>query len=131
MRAIVTTVGADAKGRGMDKRRQKVDSAAEDALRQRFYSAILAGRLSVGEAVRQMRRISRLTQPEFATHRGISVQALRQIEADTGNPTVATLNKIASVFGLEVGFVRRQRDQAGASPQRTAGTDGASQELQE
>ena len=52
-----------------------------------------------------MRKISRLTQPEFAAHRGISAQALRQIENGTGNPTIATLNKISAIFGLQVGFV--------------------------
>jgi|OpeIllAssembly_1097287.scaffolds.fasta_scaffold1037309_2 DNA-binding XRE family transcriptional regulator len=102
----VTPAGACVKGRGVDKRRQEPNPAAEAALRRQFYDRVLAGTLSLGEAVRQMRRISRLTQPEFASNRGVSVQALRQIEAGTGNPTVATLNKIASVFGLEVGFVR-------------------------
>lgn len=106
MRMTDTTAGAGAKGRGVDRRRQKPDPVAEAALRRQFYDRVLAGTLGVGEAVRQMRRISRLTQPEFARNRGISVQALRQIEAGTGNPTVATLNKIADVFGLEVGFVR-------------------------
>lgn len=52
-----------------------------------------------------MRHISGLTQPEFARHRGISVQALRQIESGQANPTVATLNAIAQVFGLKAGFV--------------------------
>jgi transcriptional regulator with XRE-family HTH domain len=52
-----------------------------------------------------MRHLSGLTQPQFARHRGISVQALRQIESGTGNPTVKTLDAIAGVFGLRVGFV--------------------------
>lgn len=52
-----------------------------------------------------MRKISRLTQSEFAKHRGISVQALKQIEAGTANPTVATLERIADIFGLKIGFV--------------------------
>ena len=54
-----------------------------------------------------------LTQPEFAAHRGISVQALRQIESGRGNPTVETLDKIVAVFGLQVGFVPRRRGDAG------------------
>lgn len=56
-----------------------------------------------------MRQASRLTQPEFAKHRNISVAALRQIETGSGNPTMETLNKIASIFGLEVGFVPKRR----------------------
>jgi len=52
-----------------------------------------------------MRKLSKLTQPEFAKHRGISTAALRQIESGAGNPTVETLNKVVQVFGLHVGFV--------------------------
>ena len=53
-----------------------------------FYKAVVSGDLTVSQAVAAMRKISRLTQPEFAAHRGISVQALRQIENGTGNPTL-------------------------------------------
>lgn len=66
---------------------------------------LAAGLIEIGEAVRRMRHISGLTQPEFARHRGISVQALRQIESGQANPTVATLNAIAEIFGLKTGFV--------------------------
>lgn len=75
-----------------------------------LYAGLADGSLELGDAVRRMRHISGLTQPEFARHRGISVQALRQIESGKGNPTVATLNAIAGVFGLKVGLVpARQR----------------------
>jgi len=67
MRMTVTPAGACVKGRGVDKRRQEPNPAAEAALRRQFYDRVLAGTLSLGEAVRQMRRISRLTQPEFAS----------------------------------------------------------------
>lgn len=89
----------------MDRRRKYVDPEVDRQLRDAFYGAVANGSMSVGEAVATMRRISKLTQPEFARHRGISVQALRQIEADKGNPTIDTLNKVASIFGLKVGFV--------------------------
>jgi DNA-binding XRE family transcriptional regulator len=89
----------------MDKR-QKIRPTADEARQRRddFYAAIRSDGLSIQEAVIAMRKMSRLTQPEFAKHRGISVQALRQIESGTGNPTVETLNKVAAVFGLRVGF---------------------------
>lgn len=90
----------------MDKRIKSKPSADEQMeRREKFYASIRKGELSIAEAVIAMRKISRLTQPEFAKHRGISVQALRQIEGGTGNPTVETLNKIASIFTLQVGFV--------------------------
>ena len=92
----------------MDKRLGASDPARDLAQRDAFYEQVLAGRLTLGQAVAAMRRLSKLTQPEFASHRGLSVQSLRQIESDKGNPTIATLNKISAIFGLEVGFVRRK-----------------------
>ena len=77
---------------------------AQEQLRQ-LYRDLAAGQVEIGEAVRRMRHISGLTQPEFARHRNISVQALRQIETGKANPTVTTLDNIASIFGLKTGFV--------------------------
>lgn len=95
----------------MDKRRKNFDSEAERELRAQFFDDIKAGNLSLGNAVREMRRLSRLTQPEFAKHRDISLGSLRQIEAGEGNPTIETLSKIGSIFGLEVNFtIRRKKD---------------------
>ncbi len=99
----------------MDKRLKNHDRALDMELRESLYKGLIAGELSLGEAVRRMQKISKLTQPEFAAHRGISVQALRQIQSDAGNPTVETLNKIASIFGLEVGFVPKRKRQGAES----------------
>lgn len=92
----------------MDRRRKHINQDAERELRAQFFADIESGNISLADAVRRMRRLSRLTQPEFAKHRKISVGALKQIEAGEGNPKLETLNKIAEIFGLEVGFVRRQ-----------------------
>jgi transcriptional regulator with XRE-family HTH domain len=91
----------------VDKRRKRTDAEIERRLRNEFHAAVGKGNLSIGQAVAAMRRISKMTQPEFAKHRGLSVQSLRLIEADKANPTIETLQKIASIFGLEVGFVRK------------------------
>jgi DNA-binding XRE family transcriptional regulator len=94
----------------MDKRIKKpVPPELAAQRRDQFYADIATNALTIAEAVAAMRKISRLTQPEFARHRGISVQALKQIEAGTANPTVATLEKIADIFGLEIGFVPRKK----------------------
>ena len=53
--------------------------------------------------------MTRLTQAEFAEHRGISLATLKQIEAGKANPNMETLNRIASIFGLEAGFRRKPR----------------------
>lgn len=94
----------------MDKRRRATpDRELESQIRTAFYAAVSSGSLSVGQAVAAMRRISRLTQPEFAKRRGLSLRGLRLIEADKANPTVETLNKIVDIYGLQVGFVPRGR----------------------
>ena len=101
----------------MDKRlKSKPSTDAQMARRDRFYASIRRGELSIAEAVVAMRKMSQLTQPEFAKHRGISVQALRQIESGTGNPTVETLNKIASIFTVQVGFCIPPDGAVGGAP---------------
>lgn len=94
----------------MDKRVKKpVPPDVAVTRREKFYADIANGSLTIPEAVVAMRKISRLTQAEFAKHRGVSVQSLKQIEAGTANPTVDTLQKISGIFGLEIGFVAKGR----------------------
>jgi DNA-binding XRE family transcriptional regulator len=93
----------------MDKRRKPV---SKDMLRQQrdeLYAAIERGELSLQDAVKRMRAITCMTQPEFAAQRGVSVKVIKEIERGIGNPTVNTLNQIADIFGLEVAFVRKDR----------------------
>lgn len=96
----------------MDKRRTRSDAARELQLRDALYRAIASGSMTTGQAVAALRRISKLTQPEFAKHRNLSVQSLRLIEADKANPTIDTLNKVAGIFGLQVGFVPKNSQRA-------------------
>ena len=91
----------------MDKRPNRTVAEIGRRVRADFYAAVVKGSMSIGQAVVAMRRISKMTQPEFAAHRGLSVQSLRLIESEKANPTIETLQKIASIFGLEVGFVRK------------------------
>jgi DNA-binding XRE family transcriptional regulator len=91
----------------MDRRRKHFDDEAERALRDAFYQEIASHQLSIPAAVKVMRRLSRLTQAEFAKHRGISLVTLKQIESGKGQPKVETLNKVGDIFGLEIAFVPR------------------------
>lgn len=107
----------------MSARSKGSDPSSKLASQAETYRAVLAGELTLGQAVASLRKLSGLTQPQFAKHRGISLQALRQIEQETGNPTVQTLERIAGVFGLRVGFVRaakRPLVPAGSSSERAA-----------
>ena len=92
----------------MDKRIKHRHPEREAEWRRALFEGVMNNRLSVPDAVRLMQKVSRLTQVEFAAHRGVSVRVLKEIIAGTANPTVQTLNKIADIFGMEVGFVAKQ-----------------------
>lgn len=93
----------------MDKRLKPGDRDVERQLVNDFFLKFDESQISIGDAVKAMRRISRLTQPEFAKHRGVSLLTLRRIEAGHHSANMATLNKIADIFGLEVGFVKKSK----------------------
>jgi DNA-binding XRE family transcriptional regulator len=90
----------------MDKRKNPPAKDALLAQRIAFYDDIAAGKLSLQAAVKTMRAISGMTQPEFAANRGVSVRVIKEIESGKGNPTVRSLNQIAQIFALEVTFRR-------------------------
>lgn len=89
----------------MPRNPPRPDAAQARAQLDALYSGLARGEIDLADAVRRMRHLSGLTQPEFARHRGISVQALQQIESGRGNPTVRTLDAVSKVFGLRVGFI--------------------------
>ena len=89
----------------MPRNPPRPDAAAARIQLDELYAGLASGKVGLADAVRRMRHLSGLTQPQFARHRGISVQALRQIESGHGNPTIKTLDAIASIFGLRTGFV--------------------------
>ncbi len=56
----------------------------KEELRQRravLYAAIEAGAVTLQHAVKEMRAISRLTQAQFAEHRGVSLKTIKEIES--------------------------------------------------
>ena len=93
----------------MPRNPPRPDAAQARVQLEALHAGLASGHIGVTDAVRRMRHLSGLTQPAFARHRGISVQALRQIESGKANPTVETLNAIAGVFGLKVGLVPNPR----------------------
>ncbi len=80
-----------------------------NALKRSFYNDLSAGNFKkIPETVREMRKITGFTQPEFAKWIGIAPRVLIDIERGVGNPTLKTLEKIIEPFGLAVGFVRKR-----------------------
>jgi DNA-binding XRE family transcriptional regulator len=88
----------------------------QNARRRAFYERIGQGDLSIAEAMKAMRKMTGLTQAEFAAHRGVSRRVIQDIERGTGNPTVESLNSIAKLFGLQVGFVPIRRGELSPPP---------------
>lgn len=87
------------------KARKPVVQEDPRARHSRLMETATRAQLSLTDGLREMRAISGLTQEQFAQHREVSARVIKALELGHGNPTVATLNRIAAVFGLEVAFV--------------------------
>lgn len=79
------------------------------ALRLKFADDIENNRLTLAEATRIMRKISGMTQLEYAKLLKISPRILIDIENNHGNPRLSTLNKLAAPFGLGVSFIKQKK----------------------
>lgn len=55
-----------------------------------------------GEIIKERRSILHLTQEDLAAMAGVALRTLKALEAGKGNPSLATLQKIAEVLGMEV-----------------------------
>lgn len=78
--------------------------------KRELIQAIETNQLSLGEAVRGMRKVAGMSQKDYAQRIvGIATRILAEVELDQGNPTLETLNKIGRPFGYRVGFVRRSK----------------------
>jgi transcriptional regulator with XRE-family HTH domain len=59
---------------------------------------------SVGNSIKSRRKSLGVTQPSLASLAGVSTNTLYRIEKGLANPSVKTLQKIATILGLEVGL---------------------------
>lgn len=79
-------------------------------LRQELFEDIEAGRLSLAEATRKMRKIIGMNRRDYAEKvLKIGFETLQDVETGHGNPTLKTLRAIGAPFGFEVGFIRNRR----------------------
>ena len=77
-----------------------------EAKRAELRKALREGRLSIGQTVREMRRLTGLTQKEYAERVDkVFPRVLMEIERGTANPTLETLERLAKPWGWKVGFV--------------------------
>ena len=56
----------------------------------------------IGAALKQRREFLSLRQEDLAEMSGITSRTIHQIEAGTGNPSTKTLEKLATVLGMEL-----------------------------
>lgn len=81
---------------------------AEEMTRMKeiLYRDLSQGNIDIRQATRQMRKILGMSQKEYAQKvADISPRILSEFETGSGNPTLATLEKIALPFGLKVTFL--------------------------
>ncbi|MBM3419579.1 MAG: helix-turn-helix transcriptional regulator [Bacteroidetes bacterium] len=62
------------------------------------------------QVIRQRRESLQVTQETLAQLAGVGLRTLKEIESGTGNPTIATLNRIADVLGMEIVLQVRKPD---------------------
>jgi len=75
-------------------------------MKEELYLGLARGEIDIREATRRMRKILGMTQKEYGRKiAGLSPRIISGFENGTGNPTLATLEKIASPFGLKVTFL--------------------------
>ena len=75
-------------------------------MKEELYRGLAQGDIGIREATRRMRKILGMNQKEYAQKvAGISPRILSEFESGSGNPTLATLEKIALPFGLKVTFL--------------------------
>lgn len=57
-----------------------------------------------GEAIKNRRKDLEITQPHLAELAQISINTLYKLEKGQGNPSLAVINKLAEVLGMELNF---------------------------
>lgn len=79
------------------------DNDTEDP-RIKFYADIEAGKISLRDTLRGMRKIVKMTQTEYAKLVGVAPRIIIDLERGVGNPTLKTLEKIGRPFRLKINF---------------------------
>lgn len=85
---------------------KKLTPAEMAKRKEALYRGLATGEISIRAATREMRKILRMTQVEYAQKVvKVSPRILSEFERGQGNPTLETLTHIAKPFGLEVSFL--------------------------
>ena len=71
-------------------------------IRPIFTKSALYFTMKFGNLIKERRALLGLTQQDLSDYTGLSVRIIKIIEADKGNPSLNTLEKIAETLGLEI-----------------------------
>jgi len=75
-------------------------------MKKELYLNLAEGQISIRDATRRMRQILGMSQKKYAQKVAhIAPRILSEFETGSGNPTLATLERIAGPFGLQVTFL--------------------------
>lgn len=58
--------------------------------------------MDIGNKIKERRGVLNITQEYLADLSGVGLRTIVQIENNKGNPSLATLSKIAEILGMEV-----------------------------
>lgn len=58
--------------------------------------------VKMGQLIAKRRELLQLRQEDLAEMSGVAIKTIYLIESGSGNPSIATLEKIAGVLGLEL-----------------------------
>lgn len=58
--------------------------------------------MNYAEIIKQRRAILKISQQDLADFSGIGLRTIKMIELNKANPTMASMQKIAEVLGLEL-----------------------------
>lgn len=64
--------------------------------------------MKLPEILRERRVLLRLTQADLADIAGLSIRTIGDIEKGKGNPSLSSLEKVASILGMEITAVVRK-----------------------
>ncbi len=87
--------------------RISVNKERRSKLRTEFYERIDKGGVTPRDAIRTLRKISGLTQEQFAATVNVSPLTLKSIEQGKANPTQATLERMLAIGDLVLTVGRR------------------------
>ncbi|HEV3414084.1 MAG TPA: helix-turn-helix transcriptional regulator [Puia sp.] len=59
-------------------------------------------RAEIGQLITKRRELLRLRQEDLSEMSGLAIKTIHLIETGSGNPSVTTIEKIATVLGLEL-----------------------------